>query len=172
MKIQPMHNHTESSGSGSTLGPKPGVTPPTSHASRLRVRYCECDPMNVAHHASYIPWLEIGRTELLRESGVSYAELEAAGILLVIVKLDVKYRRSVRYDDLVEIRTSWRGGSRVKIEHSYEVAVVGRAGGVLDEIAAVAWTTLACVGRDGRIRELPDWLIPQRSAAPSRGREP
>jgi len=40
---------------------------------RVRVRYCECDPMGVVHHAAFIPWLEMGRTELLRDAGVSYA---------------------------------------------------------------------------------------------------
>lgn len=125
---------------------------------RLRVRYCECDPMGVAHHASYVPWLEIGRTELLRESGRSYASLEAEGTLLVIVRLDVRYRRPVKYDDVVEVRTRWTGGGRVKIEHEYTVVVVERGGAVVEEVAAAASTTLGCVGREGRVRPLPAWL--------------
>ncbi len=99
--------------------------------SRLRVRYCECDPMGVAHHSSYVAWLEIGRTELLRDCGVTYAQMEESGTFLVIVKLDLRYRRPVKYDDLVEVRTHWIGGSRIKIEHSYEVVVVERGGGRL-----------------------------------------
>ena len=117
--------------------------------------------MGVAHHASYIPWLEIGRTELLRGSGTSYASLEASGVLLVIVKLDVRYRRSARYDDLIEVRTRWAGGSRVKILHEYEVVVVepGTPSPDFAPFTAVAAsTTLACVDRDGRVRELPEWL--------------
>lgn len=123
--------------------------------------------MAVAHHASYIPWLEMGRTELLRTSGITYAQLEAAGTLLVIVRLDLRYRRPCRYDDLLEIRSRWVGGSRVKIEHEYEVVVL-EAGAAHPSppgapyTAAIASTTLACVGRDGKLRELPDWLIPQR----------
>jgi len=126
---------------------------------RVRVRYCECDPMGVAHHASYIPWLEIGRSELLRECGVSYADLERAGIFLVVVKLDVRYRRPVRYDDVVEVRTAWKGGSKVKIEHEYSVMVVERGGQACEELAAPASTTLACVDAEGRIRVLPEWLV-------------
>jgi acyl-CoA thioester hydrolase len=132
----------------------------TSGAVRVRVRYCECDPMNVAHHAAYIPWLEIGRTEILRESGVSYAALEHAGVFLVVVKLELKYRRPVLYDDLVEVRTRWTGGSKVKIEHEYEVAVVERAGTAVEVVAAVASTTLACVGKEGQVQVLPPWLAP------------
>ena len=119
------------------------------------MRYCECDPMGVAHHASYVPWLEIGRTELLRESGRSYASLEAEGTLLVIVKLEVRYRRPVRYDDVVEVRTRWTGGGRVKIEHEYTVVVVERGGAGVEEVAAAAAATLGSVGRDGRVRPLP-----------------
>ena len=144
----------------------PASTPLAEHVTRLRVRYCECDPMGVAHHASYVPWLEIGRTELLRGSGTSYAALEAAGVLLVIVKLDVRYRRSARYDDLVEVRTRWVGGSRVKILHDYEVAVLEPGTPTPDFapfIAVAASTTLACVDRDGKLRELPEWLTPPRA---------
>jgi acyl-CoA thioester hydrolase len=117
--------------------------------------------MGVAHHASYIPWLEIGRTELLRASGKTYASLEASGVLLVIVKLDVRSRRSICYDDVVEIRTAWSGGSGVKIEHEYEVVVLERLGERLDapQVAAVASTTLGCVDREGRIQRLPEWLV-------------
>jgi acyl-CoA thioester hydrolase len=134
--------------------------------------------MGVAHHASYVPWLEIGRTELLRQSGVSYAHLEAQGLLLVIVKLDVRYRRPVRYDDLIEVRTKWSGGSRVKILHEYEVHVLepgtpvaggesaggaeGSGGGFSPFVAAAASTTLGCVNRQGSIQTLPDWLTPIR----------
>lgn len=117
--------------------------------------------MGVAHHASYIPWLEIGRTELLRGSGTSYAALEAAGVLLVIVKLDVRYRRSARYDDLVEVKTTWVGGSRVKLHHEYEVTVLEPGTptpAFAPFVAVAASTTLACVDRDGKVRELPEWL--------------
>lgn len=125
--------------------------------------------MNVVHHASYIPWLEIGRTELLRTSGISYAQLEKEGVFLVIVKLEAKYRRPALYDDVVEVRTRVKTGeagatqpqprSRVKIEHEYEIVVVERAGQKVEMIAVVASTTLACVDRDGRPRALPEWLM-------------
>lgn len=136
----------------------PSAPVPREGVVTLRVRYCECDPMKVAHHAAYIPWLEIGRTEILRGAGVTYAAMEAAGSFLVIVKLEAKYRKPVLYDDLVEIRTTVSGGSRVKIEHEYEVVVIERHGQPADISACVASTTLACVDAHGRLQELPDWL--------------
>ena len=136
------------------------TAPSASGASSVLVRYCECDPMGVAHHASYVPWLEIGRTDLLRNTGITYKTLEERGVFLVIVKLEVKYRRPVLYDDTVEIHTNWVGGSRIKIEHTYEVVVTKRenAKEALPLAAAIAFTTLACVNHDGRPMELPDWL--------------
>ncbi len=114
--------------------------------------------MGVAHHASYVPWLEIGRTEILRDTGATYAQLEQAGVFLVIVKLDVRYRRPIRYDDVVEVRTRVTGTSRVKIEHEYDLVVVERLSKPVEEPAAAAFTTLACIDKDGKVQQLPDWL--------------
>lgn len=142
-----------------------GARPPSSGSTRVRVRYCECDPMGVAHHAAYVPWLEIGRTELLREGGVAYAQMEHAGVFLVVVRLDIRYRRPVLYDDVVEVRTRVESrGSRVKIEHAYDVVIVERGGKVLGEVAASASTTLACVNREGNVQVLPEWLGPVGSS--------
>ena len=125
--------------------------------------------MGVAHHASYIPWLEIGRTELLRESGVAYTQLEAAGLFLVITRLEVRYRRPARYDDQLDIITSVTGSSRVKIEHTYEVRLVERAAADLarlrdtgEDLLATAATTLASVDGSGRVIPLPEWLTGTR----------
>jgi acyl-CoA thioester hydrolase len=121
--------------------------------------------MGVAHHAAYAPWLEMGRTELLRETGVTYAQLEEAGVFLVVAKLELRFRRPIFYDDLVRVRTRIVGGSRVKIDHEYEVALdedgkhgAQRSPRGVGDVLAVGSTTLACVGRDGRIQPLPDWL--------------
>lgn len=93
-----------------------------SQSTEIRVRYNECDPMGVAHHAAYPVWFEIGRTELLRESKrISYRELEAEGVLLAIVKLEIRYKRAARYDDLLELRTHLTKLSHVKIEHEYKL---------------------------------------------------
>ncbi|MEX0876383.1 MAG: thioesterase family protein, partial [Phycisphaerales bacterium] len=107
-------------------------TPPATGSTRIRVRYVECDPMGVAHHSSYLPWMEMGRTELLRAVGESYAALETAGVFLVVTKVEVKYRRPIRYDDVVELRTSVTGASKVKLHHGYELVLVERNGKVPD----------------------------------------
>lgn len=140
--------------------PVPIAKIPQSGSFQIRPRYCECDPMGVVHHASYIPWLEMGRTELLRGAGVTYAQMEAAGLFLVIVKLECRYRRAGRYDELLEVRTNVTGGSRVKIEHSYEIVRVDGGGGPIGESIFAATSTLACVDAQGKPIAMPEWLVP------------
>jgi len=74
--------------------------------SRARVRYKDTDAMGIAHHANYLVWFEIGRTDLCRETGIPYTEIERRGYLLVVTEIGCRYRTPFRYDDEVFIRTS------------------------------------------------------------------
>lgn len=107
--------------------------------------------MGVAHHSVYPIWFEIGRTELLRAAGGNYRELEASGVLLAVVRLEVRYRRPARYDDLLDLTTVLGDAAHVKIEHRYELHRDG-------ELLALGSSTLACLDRDGRPRPLPESL--------------
>ena len=118
----------------------------------IRVRYCECDPMGVVHHTVYPVWFEMGRTELLRSTGRNYRDLEAAGIFLAVVRMQVAYRRPARYDDLLRLETTLTDAGHVKIEHAYEL----HRG---DELLCTGATTLACLDRDGKARALPEGLF-------------
>jgi len=145
---------------------RPSRPLPREGATRLRVRYCECDPFGVDHHASYVAWLEIARTEMLREGGVTYGQMEAAGVFLVIAGLEIKYRRPGRYDDLLDVHCRVTGGSKVKLEHEYEVRLVERVAADVErlreageDVLIVAKTTLVCVGADVKVRGLPEWMV-------------
>ncbi len=148
------------------MADSPALSParriPTSGTLQLRVRYCECDPQGVVHHAAYVPWLEMGRTELLRDAGLSYANLEHDGVYLVVVKLECSYRRPGHYDDLLEVRTRVVGSSRVKLRHEYEIVRVesGRHGPLeTPETLMMASSLLACVDETGRPAMMPEWLM-------------
>ncbi|MCE9591879.1 MAG: acyl-CoA thioesterase [Planctomycetes bacterium] len=127
--------------------PAPGA----SFEIEVRVRYCECDPMNVAHHSVYPVWMEIARTEMLRKAGVAYRELEDRGVFFVVARMSLKYRRPARYDDLLTIRAELLPSAGVKVEHTYEI----RRGG---ELLATAETTLVCVDRAGKVQPVPGWV--------------
>lgn len=89
--------------------------------SRTRVRYKETDQMAIAHHANYVVWFEIGRTDLCREAGFPYREIEERGLILVVTEVVCRYRAPYRYDDEVVIRTSLAEAASRKMRFAYEL---------------------------------------------------
>ena len=125
--------------------------PPWCGEIAVRVRYAETDRMGLLHHANYLVFFEQGRTELLRQQGLSYRDLEDQGYLLVITKVQVRYKSPARYDDLLTLRTTVVRTSHVKIEHQYEL--------LRDSVfLAEGESTLACIDREGRPQVLPEFL--------------
>ncbi len=122
-----------------------------SGETTIRVRYAETDRMGLLHHANYLIYFEQARTELLRSFGLSYRDLEDQGYLLVLTKVEVRYRRPAYYDDLLTIRTTVARTTAVRIDHAYAVSRDGT-------LVAEGSTTLACVDREGRPQPLPDLL--------------
>jgi len=88
-------------------------------SSELRVRYAETDGMGVVYYANYLTWFEVGRTDLLRELGSSYKEIESQEIFLPVVEAHCSYRHPARYDDVIEIHTSASRPSRARIRFDY-----------------------------------------------------
>jgi acyl-CoA thioester hydrolase len=119
-----------------------------SSETTIRVRYAETDRMGLLHHANYFVYFEIGRTELLRQRGLTYREVEDAGHYLVIIDIGCKFKRPAHYDDLLLLRTSVVKVTHVKIVHNYQLF---RDGSLLAE----GHSTLACVDRDGKPQPLP-----------------
>jgi acyl-CoA thioester hydrolase len=117
----------------------------------IRVRYAETDRMGLLHHANYLVYFEQGRTELLRARGLTYKDLEDQGFLLVVTKVEVKYRSPARYDDLLILRTKTVRTTPVRIDHAYEL-LRGT------ELLTQGTTTLACVDREGRLQRMPEFL--------------
>ena len=76
--------------------------------------------MRVVYHANYFVWFEVGRTDLLRQLGWSYREMEHAGFQLPVVEAHCHYLRPARYDDEIEIRTAGRLVSAVRVAFDYE----------------------------------------------------
>lgn len=123
----------------------------TSGEITIRVRYAETDRMGLLHHANYLIYFEQGRTELLRSRGLTYKDLEDQGFLLVLTKVEVRYRAPARYDELLTLRTTVVRTTAVRIDHRYEVFREGI-------LVAEGSTTLACVDRGGQLQALPELL--------------
>lgn len=128
-------------------------TSPRECEIEIRVRYAECDPMGYLHHAKYFEYFEMGRTELLRATGVRYRDLEERGVLFVVAKLECRFRRPARYDDVLKLNIRIERQTRARIDHAYRLL---RDGVLLCEAA----TTLACVNREGQPIPIPDDIAP------------
>lgn len=89
--------------------------------TRTRVRYAETDQMGIAHHANYIVWFEIGRTDLCRVAGFPYKQIEERGLILVVTEVTCRYRAPYRYDDEVVIRTSIAESMSRMMKFGYEL---------------------------------------------------
>lgn len=91
------------------------------HEIQVRVRYSETDQMGVVYHGNYVPYFEMGRVEWLRNKGVSYKSMEERGIALPIVSMNINYKKSARYDDLLTVKTTFKSQTSVKIEFDCEI---------------------------------------------------
>jgi acyl-CoA thioester hydrolase len=125
---------------------------PLEHTITFRVRYPEVDAMGFVHHSRYFQYFEMGRIELLRSIGHSYADLERDGVLFVVAKVECRYKAPAQYDEELTLTTRVVRQTHVRIDHTYEL----RRG---DTLLAEASTTIACIGRDGQVRQIPENLV-------------
>ncbi len=122
-----------------------------SRRIRFRVRYPEVDRMGVVYHAHYLEWFEMGRTELMRGLGCTYADLEQhSGVFFPVREAGARYHASARYDDELTVATTLThlGGASVRFD--YRVLR-----GDPQVVLATGFTEHAAVGRDGRPIRIP-----------------
>lgn len=129
---------------------------PRRHATTVRVRYAETDRMGVVYHTNYLVWCEIGRTELIRGLGTSYASLEAEGIRLAVAEASIRFHSPARYDDRVRIETWIERAQSRAVTFGYEIA---RVEPEPETRLATARTMLVALDTDGEPRRLPDGVV-------------
>ena len=86
----------------------------------IRVRYAETDQMNVVYYGNYAQYFEVARAESIRNLGLTYKEMEAAGVMMPVVEMQTKFLRPAHYDDLLTIKTIMRelpADHRILFEH-------------------------------------------------------
>jgi acyl-CoA thioester hydrolase len=124
---------------------------PIEQTIEIRVRYSETDGMGYLHHGRFLQYFEMGRIELLRSRGHSYADLEKQGVFFVVVKAQLSFKAPARFDDLLSLTTRLVKQTHVRYDHAYEL----RRGDVL---VAEGTTTIACVNRSGDLVPIPESL--------------
>lgn len=124
---------------------------PYRHVTELRVRYAETDRMGVVYYANYLVWCEVGRVELLRSLGRSYAALEGEGVGLAVAEARVRYHAPARFDDPIRVEsilTSVRSRA-VSFDYVISHAETGTR-------LATAHTALVSIDPSGRLVSLPE----------------
>jgi acyl-CoA thioester hydrolase len=90
------------------------------YSTQIRVRYAETDQMNVVYHGNYAQYFEAARGEAIRSLGITYSEIEKAGIIMPVVELNIKYLRPAHYDELISVVTElrdWPEDHRIRFYH-------------------------------------------------------
>lgn len=126
---------------------------------QLRVRFAETDQMGVAHHSAYVVWLEAARVEWLREGGLSYREIEEAGISLAVSAVSLEYRKATYFDDELTFTVTLKSARSRKVVFAYTIFRGA-------ELIATGTTEHVPTDRAGRATTLPErWLAPLRTLA-------
>ncbi|MDD2671429.1 MAG: thioesterase family protein [Syntrophales bacterium] len=120
------------------------------HVVKHRVIYADTDAMGVVYHTNYIRWFEIGRTELMRELGWVYADLERRGYYLPVTKVFCHYFLPARYDEIVRIETRIDYLKRVSVKFDYEIWDEQR-----ERNLSEGYTVHAFVNGEGKITRPP-----------------
>lgn len=127
----------------------------------LRVNYSETDQMGVVYHAQYLIWLDRARTEHLRATGTSYADLERIGLRLAVGEARVRYRQPARYDDIVRVRCWVRELASRRVTFGYAVDHAGDG-----RLLATAETSLMVLDREFNWARLPTAVAARLSVTP------
>lgn len=95
--------------------------PLIEHTTYLRVRYADTDKMGVVYYGKYFEYFEVARTEMLRECGLPYAEIEASGFGLPVLSASAKYIKGAKYDDFLRITATMEAKASTRLDISYLV---------------------------------------------------
>ena len=135
-------------------------------STELAVRFAETDAQGIAHHASFVVWLEVARVAYLAEHAGGYQAIRAQGIEALTTGVQVRYHRAAYFDDRLRIwaRCVDLRGARFRYEY-----VVERLDGPGAELVADGHTLHATVDAGTRRpTRVPRWF----AEAVARAEEP
>jgi acyl-CoA thioester hydrolase len=90
--------------------------------TQVRVRYSETDQMGVVYHGNYASFSEIGRTDALRDLGLTYKQFEVQeGIMMPVLDMSFNFHKSAYYDELLNIKTAIFSLPGVRARFDYEI---------------------------------------------------
>ncbi|MBT0665045.1 tol-pal system-associated acyl-CoA thioesterase [Geobacter pelophilus] len=123
-------------------------------ATEVRIYYEDTDAGGVVYHANYLGYLERGRTEFLRERGLSVRELADAGCIFPVVRIEIDYRAPAVLDDLLRVDTELMRLGKTSFTLKQQVVKIADS-----TVLVTAVVTLVCVKPGMKARRLPAELI-------------
>jgi acyl-CoA thioester hydrolase len=124
-----------------------------------RIYYEDTDAAGVVYYANYLRYFERGRSEYLRDRGLTVRELQAQGYLFPVVRLEIDYKAPAVLDDLIRVETAVEELTGATLTLHQRVVRVSDGKGLVE-----GKVTLACLGTDGRVKRLPTALLQILSA--------
>jgi acyl-CoA thioester hydrolase len=122
---------------------------------RIRVRFVETDAMGIVHHSNYLAYFEEARVAYLRSIGHPFTEWRDAGLESPVLESFVRYRRPLRFDEVIDVHLLLADVTRATFQMAYLVIVDDATG---RSVRSTGVTVHGCVTTDGRPTRLPDWL--------------
>ncbi|MCP9200472.1 acyl-CoA thioesterase [Gramella sp. GC03-9] len=93
---------------------------------QLRVRFHECDPLQIVWHGNYLKYFEEGREHFGREHGISYLDAKKHGFATPVVKSACEHKLPLKYGDEFEVHTIFKNTEAAKIIFKYEILSSGK----------------------------------------------
>jgi len=94
---------------------------PVTGRTKYRVRYADTDQMGVVYYGSYGRFFEIGRSEMVRDMGFPYIEIEKRGIVMPVYSVESRYRNVIKYDELITIETTVKELPTAKMKFHHRI---------------------------------------------------
>ena len=123
------------------------------HMHQIRVRYSESDRMGTFYNSRLLEWMEVGRNEWIRATGIAYVEWEARGIRAPIIESYLKFKGRAGYDDLLTIKTSCVREGRARLRFD-SVVTQAESGAPVAE----GYTIHAVTDPTGKPIRIPKWI--------------
>jgi len=123
------------------------------NTTQVRVRYADTDKMGITYYSKYLEWFEVGRTEMLREIGFPYTQLEKEGIGLPVIEAHCRYHRAATYDQLLRVVSAVKTLPRVTIRIDYKIY------NEAPELLVDGYTTHPFIGKSGKPVRAPKLLL-------------
>lgn len=108
----------------------------------IEVRYAETDQMGVVYHANYLIWMELGRTQLIKDLGFNYAEMEKDGIISPVLDIQASYKKPLHYGETAIVKTWIEEYDGLRVSYGYEIYTED------EEIAVTGISKHVCVKKE------------------------